>query len=297
MKHINMNFTLRKTIRLSRQCLAKGNIRPLLRRNRLLGLLWMVVGGCFAALVILFALHPKNGVESYTLFKNISVVLRLLPPSVLFVYGVICLICPKFCGNYRSHYKKLEKTVRHNTGYPQKQYIPEEWEIPFTVYSPEALANILNLVGGWGQDNAFFLCNRVLRTTHRRHLEEAFLFNMCEKGIYLIPIGMDKGVPKAYADLAIVIPTESIKEFYGYDSEYPQSSSRGFTITTKCPMWDMFSRLFYRTDVMVFRVTARIHVDNAPFHDFNVNKLYQMYYVPYSYETIGYDPNKKKKGV
>ena len=211
--------------------------------------------------------------------------------------GVICLIYPKLCGNYRFHYKKLEETVRRNTGYPQRRYIPEEWEIPFTDYSPEALANILNLVGDWGQDNTFFLCNRVMRTTHRRHLESALIFNMCEKGIYLIPLSMDNGVLKAYADLAIVIPTESIDSFNGYHSEYPQSISRGFTIGIKRPMWNMFSRSFYRTDTRAFRITARIHVENAPFHDFNVNKLYQMYYVPYSYKTIGYDPNKQKKGV
>ncbi len=294
MKHINLNFTMRKSIKLSRQCLAKGNVSPFLRRNRLLGLLWIVIGGCIAALSVWLSLHDKHNVDRNVAFGIFSDVLRTLPFAALSLYGLIVLINPKICSNYRFHYKKLEETVRRNTGYPEKPYVPEQWEIPLTDYTSEALANILNVVGGWGQDNTFFLCNHVARMTHRRILEQAFIFNMCEKGIYLLPISMDNRVPKVYADLAIVIPAESISKIYAYDSETPQRSSRGFTIFTNRPMWNMFSPTFLNPERTNFRFTARIHADGIPFHDFNVNKVYQMYYVPKSVDTIGYDLNEKK---
>lgn len=292
MSKLKMNYTIRKTIRLSRKVLATGNSAPLLRRNRLLGLMYMAIGGGLIALeVILQIALIKRGDRELSRMA-FGPFLALIPFLLVFLYGLRSLILPKTHNNYKIHHLNLTETVSRNTGYPEKQYIPEQWEIPITDYTPESLANILNLAGGWGQDNTFFICNRVSSTMRRNYLREAFLFNMSEKGICMIPISREKGIYKAYADLAVLIPPESVEKIYTYQRNTPRLNSQGITIITKTPFWDLYRKglQLCRGNGNRFTFSAQAQIDNAPFHAANVSRMIQMYYVPYFNVKFGFFP-------
>ena len=136
------------------------------------------------------------------------------------------------------------------------------------------MADILQLVGGWGQDNIFFICNRESHGYRTRHISYAYIFNLCEKSIFLIPIWADNGVYKAYADLPIFLPHDSIEKIYSTRESYPLKDCFGISIYTKDRFWDPNVKLS-KTGGFVFNIDG--HIDGAHFHDYNANRIYMQY--------------------
>ena len=274
MSQLNMNFRMNENVKRIRQILATGNLQSLQKQNRKAGLACMVAGAIgfvFEAFsLILFIKNPELNRGRFPGSQIIGAILFVL----LFLYGIRNSINPQSHRNYKVHYLGLVETVSRNTGYPQRQYIPEQWEIPITVYSQEALANILNLVGGWGQDNICFICNKETHGYHSRNISEAYIFNLCEKGIFLVPIWADNEGYKAYADLTIVLPHDTIEKIYTNRESYPRKNSVGLSIYTKDRFWDPNVKLS-KTGGFIFDIDG--HIDGAPFHDYNVNKIYTLY--------------------
>ena len=274
MSQLNLNFPMDAGIKNLRQYLATGSLPTLHQKNRTKGIVCAAAGALgVAAEVFLFIMFYKYPGMTNARFPGSQIVGTILF-GLLCLYGIRNLVNPESHGDYQVHYLGLQETVTRNTGYPHKPYIPEQWEIPLTVYSQEALANILKLVGGWGEDNICFICNKESHGYHSRNISYAYIFNQCEKGIFLVPIGADNGAYKAFADLTIYLPLDNIEKIYTTKEKYPRKNSIGLSIYTKDKFWDPHVK-FSRTGGFIFNIDG--HIDNAPFHDENVNKIYMMY--------------------
>ena len=279
MSRLNLNFSINKTIQKYRSIIAEGDEGVVLRKSRRFGLLWILIGLALSGLVVLLMMDDFRRGEKLI---GIFTVVLFFPTVSLLLYGVRSLFFPKSSANYKNNYRGLQNTIRQNTGYPQKPYVPAQWEIPMTGYTQEGLEGILRLVGGWGQDNICFICNRAILTTRSAQLIDASLFNLNENGIYIIPIGTENGATKAYADLCSVIPAKSIKgiRFYPASLNPQKQDDMELCIDYDEYTWDTYDRgtkpLFDLT--MAFHVQRRI--DGAPFHECNVNKLYHIHGCP-----------------
>lgn len=279
MSQLNLNFPINKTTKKYRSIIAEGNEGFVLRKSRRFGLLWMLIGLALSGLVVLMIMDDFSRGEKLI---GIFTVVLFFPTVSLLLYGLRSLFFPKISANYKSNYLGLMNTIRHNTGYPQKLYVPEQWEIPMKDYTQETLEGILRLVGGWGQDNICFICNRAILTSRNAQLIDASLFNLNENGITIIPIGTENGTTKAYADLCSIIPTKSIKGIHFYPASLsPQKQDvMELCIDYDEYTWDTYDRgtkpLFDLT--MAYHVQRRI--DGAPFHECNVNQLYQLHGSP-----------------
>lgn len=276
MSQLNLNFSLNKTTQKYRSILAEGDEGFVLRKSRRFGLLWMLLGLALSGMVVLMmADHFRRGEKLIGVFTAVF----FFPTGSLLIYGLRSLFLPESSDNYKNHYLGLMHTIRRNTGYPQKPYVPAQWEIPVTDYTPETLEGILKRVGGWGQDNICFICNRAILTPRNAQLMDAVIFNLNETGIYTIPIGTDNGVAIAYADLCSVIPTGDIRgiRIYPPSSGSNRQEDMELCIEYDNYVWDTYDRgtkpLFDLTKA--YRVKRRI--DGAPFHEGNVNKLYQLH--------------------
>lgn len=172
----------------------------------------------------------------------------------------------------------MVETISRNTGYPNRPYAPEQWEIPFSAYSPEVLQSILNIVGGWGQDNTFFICNVKFNRSRTVHVEDAHFFNLCEKGLFLIPISLDADGCKAYVDLCTMVPTSEIARIGLYPSIYApvNQDDMELAIISNNVVWDIHNKGndMFAHSTLTYQVKRRI--DGAPFHEYNVNKLFQL---------------------
>ena len=245
MSQLNLNFPINKTTKKYRSIIAEGNEGFVLRKSRRFGLLWMLIGLALSGLVVLMIMDDFSRGEKLI---GIFTVVLFFPTVSLLLYGLRSLFFPKTSANYKSNYLGLMNTIRHNTGYPQKLYVPEQWEIPMKDYTQETLEGILRLVGGWGQDNICFICNRAILTSRNAQLIDASLFNLNENGITIIS-------PQKQDVMELCID---------YDEYTWDTYDRG----TK-PLFDL---------TMAYHVQCRI--DGAPFHECNVNQLYQLHGSP-----------------
>lgn len=274
MSQLNMDFPVHANVKSLRRTLAAGDLPSLQKRNRKTGLVCTVVGAIGVVIEILRIIeYIRNPAILNGRFPG-SQILGAIGFAVLFIYGIRTQVNPESHRDYNVHYLGLVEAVTRNTGYPQRTYVPEQWEIPVTQYSPEALANILRLVGGWGEDNICFICNKETHGYHSRNVSFAYIFNQCEKGIFLVPIWVDNGAYKAYADLTIAIPFDAIEKIYTTRESFPRKDSIGLSIYTKNSLWDPNVRLS-RTGGYIFNIDG--HIDGAPFHDDNVNRIYTLY--------------------
>ncbi len=274
MSQLNMNFPVDANVKLLRQRFATGNIESLHKESRTVGIACIAAGAIgvvFETISFIYLFnHPELIKGRFPGTQMVGTIAFVL----LFLYGIRNVIKPTSHRNYNVHYLGLSEAVTRNTGYPQRQYVPAEWEIPLTQYSPEALANILNLVGGWGQDNIFFICNRETHGYRTTNISCAYIFNLCEKGIFLVPIWVDNGAFKAFADLTIFLPHDAIEKMYTVSESFPRKNSIGISIYTKTNFWDPNVR-FSTTGGVILNADGKI--DGAPFHETNVNKLHELY--------------------
>ena len=91
----------------------------------------------------------KNGHADDLLTFILWCLVFIVPFVILFLYGGKSVFHPESHNNFKLHYQCLTETVSRNTGYPAKPYVPAQWEIPISYYSPEEMEKILRFAGGW----------------------------------------------------------------------------------------------------------------------------------------------------
>ena len=296
MSQLNLNFTLDEAIKRNRRCLAEGNQDEVFRSVRKAGK-WYILIGFVACAVLAYGI--VYSVTHYMSFMNVvaAIVFGLCIAAFigLIIYGIKCTAHPEQNNSYQKDYLRMVDTISRNTGYPNRPYAPEQWEIPFSAYSPEVLQSILNIVGGWGQDNTFFISNVKFNRSRTVHVEDAHIFNLCEKGLFLIPISLDADGCKAYVDLCTMVPTSEIARIGLYPSIYApvNQDDMELAIISNNVVWDIHNKGndMFAHSTLTYQVKRRI--DGAPFHEYNVNKLFQLYGSANRLEDI----RKARKGV
>ena len=124
MSRLNLNYPINKTTKKYRSVIAEGNEGVVLRKSRRFGLLWMLIGLALSGLVVLRMMDDfRRGEKLIGVFTAVF----FIPTVSLLLYGVRSLFFPKSSANYKNNYLGLQITIRQNTGYPQKVYVPAQW--------------------------------------------------------------------------------------------------------------------------------------------------------------------------
>lgn len=267
MSQLNLQYK-NKAIRENILRIASGDTSDLQQRIRKVGWIWGIMGGIFALpfglLAVILLLAGEIG----------SALCCLVPFGLMLwlcIYGFKSVKDPTFHTFYKHDFGYLRDDVSRNTGYPQHQYIPEQWEIPFPAYTEEALANLLRTVNAWGQNNCCFVCNELVITRYSTTVKNAFVFNWCEKGLFVIPIYCDdSGTPRVFLDLTTALPPSAVK----YIKVTPfRKDSQQIYVKLNVPLWNHNQR--WKCNYLHFQVANVI--DGAPFHENNVTQLYLSY--------------------
>ena len=264
MSQLDLQYTVKETTQSYREHVSSGNVSDLLQHNRQVGVIWAVLGGICGLLMGmmgLVALSERGYGQAFFCLIMFGLMLWL------FIYGLRSAKRPESHVTFKRDFLQTQQTICQNTGCPQRPYVSQQWEIPFTEYSEEALFGILRYVNGWGTDNTCLVCNEYVRTRRTTAIHNAFIFNLCERGLYLIPLFSDKnGAPKAYVDLAQFIPSEDIKRVR---VNPVNGNACRLSVQFTRPLWNQNQyRMF---DIWSFLVSDSI--DGADFHRVNVAKL------------------------
>ena len=133
MSQLNLNFTLDEAIKRNRRCLAEGNQDEVFRSVRKAGK-WYILIGIVACAVLAYGI--VYSVTHYMSFMNVvaAIVFGLCIAAFigLIIYGIKCTAHPEQNNSYQKDYLRMVDTISRNTGYPNRPYAPEQWEIPFS---------------------------------------------------------------------------------------------------------------------------------------------------------------------
>ncbi len=281
MSKLIVSHTLNDTIKANRLRVANGDTESLLKEIRQFGLKLTLIGLAFAALltVLVFVTKPSKWNE-YSMFILYGAV-----TAYVLCIGITALINPKRNKRYRGYYLNTIKFISRNTGFPQKPYVPEEWVVPLTSYDPDSMANILRMANAWGENNTFFICNNMSGAPYRKYrstkkrIRNAFLFNLCEKGLFLVPISNDNGVVNAYPDLCCVLPLDKLNKLYIIPLvSFSVHDKYFFSIWSDPKDWRLNAVGDSYKATLPYEFCVSKSIDGAPFHEFNVTKLYNTYH-------------------
>ena len=264
MSQLNLQYK-NQSIQENIRRVASGDTRDLQQRTRKVGWIWGILGGVSALpLGLITVAMLLAGQFGPALFGLVIFGLMLW----LCIYGFKSVKNPKFHTFYKHDFGYLCDDISRNTGYPQHPYIPEQWEIPFPAYEEAALANLLRTVNGWGQNNYCFVCNELVITRYTTTLQNAVLFNWCEKGLFVIPIYCDdSGTPRIFLDLTTALPPSAVK--YIRVSPFREDSHQIY-VKLNFRLWNRNQR--WKRGYLHFHVYNTI--DGVAFHENHVTQLY-----------------------
>ncbi len=269
LEQLNLNYDVlfhaRKRFDQFREYIRTGDAASLLQYCRKGGVIFAVTG-FLCALPFLLLLPIGVYIRHYG--GCFTCVLFFAAMMGMGIYGIHGSRHPESFFLYKHHYLNTVQTVSRNTGYPQRPYVPEEWEIPLTEYSEAAMAQLLSAVNAWGENNIYFICNQEVKMRHSRYTRGAVVMNYCEKGLFIIPIyTQEDNIPKAYLDTTIAVPPEQIKSIRMW---VLSERHIRMNIRFKPGVWDM--GWVAKRSLMMFIINQ--HIEGADFHRANVARLY-----------------------